>query len=157
MGHPDDGYALEPMPNGHRINIGAFGNTYQAATIDDADFDVLPDSWELAYGLNPAIANLLNDDDSDLVSDYHEYFAGTDPSNNGSTPSLSGLDTDSDGFDDSIDNCPFLYNPTQMDMNGNGVGDECNSSFDVPMLNIAWMFTLSIVLAIIGRRSFNQT
>lgn len=27
MGDPNDGYALEPQPNGARVNLGAFGNT----------------------------------------------------------------------------------------------------------------------------------
>ena len=31
MGDPTDGYSLEPSPNGKRINIGAYGNTAEAA------------------------------------------------------------------------------------------------------------------------------
>lgn len=34
-------------------------------------------------------------------------------------------DTDGDGVDDSIDNCPLTPNPLQEDTNGNGVGDAC--------------------------------
>ena len=34
-------------------------------------------------------------------------------------------DTDADGRDDSIDNCPAIYNPNQLDSNGDGYGDAC--------------------------------
>jgi len=35
-------------------------------------------------------------------------------------------DSDGDGVPDSIDNCPFVFNPSQIDSNGNGVGDCCD-------------------------------
>jgi len=34
-------------------------------------------------------------------------------------------DSDSDGIPDSRDNCPLDYNPLQIDLNGNGIGDAC--------------------------------
>src|SRR5436190_15518009 len=34
-------------------------------------------------------------------------------------------DTDGDGIDDAVDNCPFLSNPAQTDSDGNGTGDAC--------------------------------
>jgi hypothetical protein len=37
-------------------------------------------------------------------------------------------DGDQDGVPDSLDNCPTDYNPTQVDSNLNGVGDECDST-----------------------------
>ena len=46
---------------------------------------------------------------------------------NPSTPGGSGTDTDSDGYADSVDNCPTVYNPDQADTNSNGVGDACES------------------------------
>ncbi|MFH1374329.1 MAG: M6 family metalloprotease domain-containing protein, partial [bacterium] len=37
-------------------------------------------------------------------------------------------DTDSDGYGDSCDNCPLVYNPNQtMDVDGDGVGDQCDN------------------------------
>lgn len=36
-------------------------------------------------------------------------------------------DNDADGVQDGIDNCPGVYNPDQLDSNGDGVGDACNS------------------------------
>jgi hypothetical protein len=35
-------------------------------------------------------------------------------------------DTDGDGVPDSVDNCPFVYNPDQADRDGDGVGDVCD-------------------------------
>ena len=34
-------------------------------------------------------------------------------------------DADGDGFADPVDNCPEAYNPTQIDCDGDGVGDAC--------------------------------
>ena len=35
-----------------------------------------------------------------------------------------------DGVPDVIDNCPYHYNPTQTDTNGNGIGDACEVTID---------------------------
>jgi hypothetical protein len=34
-------------------------------------------------------------------------------------------DMDNDGIPNVIDNCPRLYNPNQLDVNCNGIGDAC--------------------------------
>jgi len=39
----------------------------------------------------------------------------------------SEKDSDNDGIIDSEDNCPEVYNPEQIDSDGDGVGDECDS------------------------------
>jgi len=36
-------------------------------------------------------------------------------------------DTDGDGVEDCVDNCPAISNPDQVDSNGNGLGDACDS------------------------------
>jgi gliding motility-associated-like protein/uncharacterized repeat protein (TIGR01451 family) len=46
-------------------------------------------------------------------------------------------DTDGDGINDTIDNCPFIVNPNQKDSNGNGIGDAC----DTTELNLSQAFT----------------
>lgn len=39
-------------------------------------------------------------------------------------------DIDNDGIANERDNCPFYYNPDQIDANGDGVGDVCEDDYD---------------------------
>ncbi len=41
-------------------------------------------------------------------------------------------DIDGDGVDDSLDNCPYNFNPGQEDADGDGVGDACDNCPNVP-------------------------
>jgi len=89
--------------------------TYSMA--QDADCDGLVDGVEMAWGSNP----LLADSDADDSPDFVEMFMFTNPVNQ---------DTDGDGFldkpanvygdntDVSMDNCPSVYNPTQLNSDG---------------------------------------
>lgn len=42
----------------------------------------------------------------------------------------SGVDTDNDGVPDDQDNCPTVWNPTQVDTDGDGKGDACDDDID---------------------------
>jgi hypothetical protein len=42
----------------------------------------------------------------------------------GVTPTV---DNDGDGIENDEDNCPLTPNPSQLDCNGNGVGDACDT------------------------------
>src|SRR4051812_48856485 len=42
--------------------------------------------------------------------------------------SVNSTDTDADGIDNGLDNCPDDYNPDQSDYNNNGMGDICDPS-----------------------------
>jgi Bacterial TSP3 repeat len=57
----------------------------------DWDADGLPDDWEVAHGLNPAVNDAHLDRDGDGVPNWLEYQRGTDPFN---------PDTDGDGIPD---------------------------------------------------------
>ena len=37
------------------------------------------------------------------------------------------VDTDNDGINDDLDNCPLIANPDQADANNNGLGDVCDN------------------------------
>lgn len=44
------------------------------------------------------------------------------------TVSIEGTDTDSDGVFDSVDNCPGICNPGQLDADDDNIGDVCDSA-----------------------------
>jgi hypothetical protein len=57
--------------------------SFNVVALPDLDGDGLPDSWESLYGLNPGDGSDRDTDaDQDGSSNYSEYLAGTDPTNN---------------------------------------------------------------------------
>ena len=89
-GDPNSDYSMEPAPNGERVNMGAYGNTKEAATKsddldgdgmpdgDDLDVDEMPDGWEVAH-FGDTSAGPYEDADGDNLTNLQEYQAGTDP------------------------------------------------------------------------------
>ncbi|ARN73224.1 S8 family serine peptidase [Oceanicoccus sagamiensis] len=75
----------------YALEVLAFGSQQSPA---DTDLDLLPDSWEASYGLNPNDAADGNDfnSDADTLSNAQEYYYQT-------SPLLS--DSDGDSFNDS--------------------------------------------------------
>src|SRR5262245_29869669 len=43
-----------------------------------------------------------------------------------STP-LRAVDSDADGVDDAVDNCPLINNPDQADLDADGIGNDCDN------------------------------
>ena len=54
---------------------------------------------------------------------------GRSPIDCGDSPGIS-LDSDGDGWEDSVDNCPLVENPDQLDGDGDGQGDACDQDDD---------------------------
>jgi hypothetical protein len=122
--HPDtDGDTLsDGIEDSNQNGVKDEGET--SALLEDTDGDMLRDDEEMLYGTDP---NRKNNDGfatgtpvSDGYSDWFEiYVSKTNPLN---------VDTDGDNKPDGYDNCPFNKNSDQADMNGNGVGDVCDSN-----------------------------
>ncbi|SDL34199.1 Por secretion system C-terminal sorting domain-containing protein/CSLREA domain-containing protein [Salinimicrobium catena] len=53
---------------------------------------------------------------------------GVDQDCDGADATSSIVDTDKDGIADSVDNCPEVSNPDQLDADGNGIGDACENA-----------------------------
>ena len=51
----------------------------EPAPVPDTDADGLPDEWETAHGLNPAVNDASGNPDHDIYTNLQEYQNGTDP------------------------------------------------------------------------------
>jgi hypothetical protein len=105
-GDPVDDYSKEVGPNGGRINMGAYGNTPEAAMSNhdctlDYDADGLTDCDEInIYGTLPGLADTDKDEiiDGDEIN-YWETNWNTDPDRDGLINILDP-DSDNDGYMD---------------------------------------------------------
>lgn len=74
-------YPLEPVPNGLRVNLGAYGNTSEATITIDTDDDGLPDAWERFWWPDDLLLSHGPQDnpDQDAFTVKSEHLFGYDP------------------------------------------------------------------------------
>lgn len=93
---------------------------------DDTDGDGIPNAYETAHGLNPAVNDAALDLDSDGLANLAEYQRGTAANN---------PDTDADGLRDGVETGSGQFvsgndtgtNPLKPDTDGDGLGDAAES------------------------------
>ena len=93
-------------------NFDGVDNCPTVPNPDQANVDFAPDGGDACD----------IDDDNDTLSDATEIQLGTNPSK---------ADTDDDGHNDNIDNCPLVFNQNQANSDGrNDGGDACDDDDD---------------------------
>ena len=101
--------------------------------------------------------NLMYTEVESVESTVNKYFSASDQAillaALGPTP--ISTDTDKDGIIDSLDNCPTVYNPDQLDSNTNGIGDACESIPGIPEFP-SLALPVSMIIGFLGAVLFIQ-
>jgi Thrombospondin type 3 repeat len=135
-------------PRNFRIFGGGLNLYYDirsTATFDEAlvclDYDDTPLAGSESREANLELAHYACTDDTNTTCAWETItsFGYPDTANNTICGVTSGfsifsivepLDQDSDGVADEVDNCPATANGEQEDLDGDGIGDACDSDID---------------------------
>lgn len=90
----------------------------------DEDADGVSNAGELVLPPGSASDPSVADSDGDGIADGDDVCR-TDPDNRCLLTAYQTADTDGDGVADSLDDCVNDPNPSQLDSNGDGIGDLC--------------------------------
>lgn len=100
------------------------------------DLDGYIAQWSWRSSLDGEISTYGNLTTSSLSPGHHVISLRVKDNDNKWSPYCSTEvyvkmpDSDGDGFGDSVDNCPGVYNPDQADTDGDGVGNVCDTCTD---------------------------
>jgi len=85
----------------------------------------------VSYTVPASVHTTVVNNYSNIVSTFWTYLQGfNEPGGNSrvfTTSSPPPNDTDNDGIDDMVDNCPNIANPDQADYDNDGIGDLCDT------------------------------
>jgi len=122
---------VDNCPGNANSNQADFNGDGYGDVCTDEDGDGLKDSQEITLGTQP----LNPDTDGDTWTDGEEVNVyGTDPKSAASKPA----DQDGDHVIDSSDNCPSIYNATQLNTDGDSQGDVCDLDDDNDAMSDIW-------------------
>lgn len=87
-------------------------------------FEYFGYEYEKGSGFQPAMAgDEARGPNPDFL--FLSYLAQESGGEMMEVPDAGAPDYDSDGIEDFLDNCPYHYNPSQQDSDGDGIGDVC--------------------------------
>ncbi|MDO6476807.1 thrombospondin type 3 repeat-containing protein [Alteromonas sp. 1_MG-2023] len=151
-------------------DVSTLSNSYVTLLGDTTDDDgvIVSSSWSQTSGNSVEISysdeNRIEFYVPDIGKNYTLEFSFSAEDDDGaiSTDNVSvsismqvTQDTDMDGIADSIDNCPSITNPDQLDTDVNEIGDACESNSDRNNINF-WDRLFTGMTSILFR-SFSQS
>ncbi len=124
---------IQSVPNAcesklYSFNQAVLSDQLAIQFVADIDNDGIPDPWEISNFGDLTTADGTTDFEGDGMLDIDEFINKTNP---------KVADTDGDGVNDPIDNCPITANPGQEDIDGDGIGDECEGRVEVDFAAIS--------------------
>ncbi len=96
----------------------------------DCDGDGFKDFIERILGSSPTDSEATPEDSSLPATCADGVDNDKDGDIDGDDPGCQEADSDGDGVPDSRDNCSGVPNPNQEDLDGDGIGDVCDSDID---------------------------
>ena len=110
---------------------GALNYVWDWVTLDPAYATIPLDADILVVcasgGRSNAAANFL---DGQGYLNVYDMLGGTSAWIAAGYPTVGCVDSDGDGRNDDLDNCPGAYNPSQQDSDGDGIGNACCPNLD---------------------------
>ena len=138
------GISVDKTVNGNVQVDYAYGskmtlnNTFDAITLQSNGIEIDTVNYDITKGwlnvngvtlsLNPSSLTASANDDPNNWCGATTPLSDGDKGTPGAANDTCQVDGDKDGIPDTVDNCPTVGNPGQLDSNGNGVGDACEAS-----------------------------